>query len=498
MNPLEKNDKKIISGYPLILNYLGIFAILIGIIMLIPLLVLIFYSDSRFQAIYFLTPAFVSMLMGSIILMMFRGREKGRLERNQDAILVTMVWIMAIFVGAMPFLLSGDYNFTQSIFETTSGFSTTGLTVVNVEQTSHLFLLYRSFLQFVGGVGLVLVLTSAVSDKLGMRLYFAEGHTDKLMPNLIRSARMILSIYIGYIIVGTIAFRIFGMTTFDALNHSIAAVATGGFSTKTLSIGHYDSIPIEIITMILMLLGGTNFLVHLRLLKGKFKDVFGHVELKLLGILILIFVPIFVINLLNVYDGQFGYTLRIASFQFISAVTGTGYQTIPSFNVMPPTFLLGLIILMVLGAGMGSTAGGMKQYRVALAFKSLYWNFNTQMSHKKAVRARFINKIGQKTIVESEEVKQNYAFIIVYLIVLVVGTLIFTSFGHSISDALFEFASSLGTVGLSVGIVNYEAPKLLLWTGTVGMLFGRLEFYVIFIAIFKFMDDIGKKKQPIN
>lgn len=496
MEITQTKEKRIISGYPLILNYLGVFAILIGLLILVPLLTLIFYVDSREQAFYFIIPSLSSIAVGLLVLFIFRGREKGRLERNQDAILVTLIWMLSIFVGSLPFWLSGDYHFTHSIFETTSGFSTTGLTVVDVENTSHLFLFYRSFLQFVGGVGLVLVLTSAISDKFGMRLYNAEGHADKLLPNLIRSARMIMSIYVGYILVGSIILFFLGMNAFDAINHSIAAVATGGFSTRAASIGHYDNVWIEIVIMVLMVLGGTSFLVHLRLLKGKFKDVFSHIEIKLLGILALIFVPIFIINLLQVYDGELGSSLRVASFQFLSAITGTGYQTIPSFTVMPPTFIFGLIILMVLGAGMGSTAGGIKQYRVALAFKSIYWNFKQQMSHRKTVRARFINKVGAKTLVESEDIKQNFAFILVYLIVLVVGTLIFTGYGHSLSDALFEFASALGTVGLSVGIVNYDAPRLLLWTGTVGMFLGRLEFYVVVIAIFKFIDDISKPKQP--
>ena len=491
---IEQHPKKVISGYPLILNYLGIFAILIGIITLIPLIMLLFFRDEMVYAKYFYLPALFSILIGSIIVWIYKGHEKGRLERNQDAILVTMIWIMSIFVASMPFVLSGTYTFTQGFFESTSGFSTTGLTIVNVEEAPNIFLFFRSFLQFVGGVGLVLVLTSAVSDKFGMRLYYAEGHNDKLMPNLIRSARMILSIYSGYIILGMLAYYFLGMTLFDALNHAFAAVATGGFSTKALSIGYYDSVPIEIVTMVLMLLGGTNFLVHLMLLKGKIKNVISHVELKLLLILTLIFVPIFVINIVSVYDGNFWMSLRIASFQFLSSVTGTGYQTIPSFNLMPPAFIFGLIILMVLGAGMGSTAGGIKQFRVALAFKSVYWNFKAQMTHKKALRSRFINRVGQKTIVEKEDIIQNFAFIIVYLTALVIGTLIFSGFGYGLQESLFEFASALGTVGLSMGLVHAGAHPLLLWTGTVGMFLGRLEFYVVFVAIFKVVNDIGKKK----
>jgi trk system potassium uptake protein len=490
---LSENKKKIISGYSLILNYLGVFSILIGFIILIPLTVTIFYPGELTNINVFLIPAGISILLGSITIFFFRNFEKGRLERNQDAILVTLIWLLSILIASLPFYLTGVYNFTQSIFETTSGFSTTGLTIVDVENTSHIFLFYRSFLQFVGGVGLVLVLTSAISDKFGMRLYYAEGHQDKLLPNLIKSARMILSIYVGYIFIGAMVYRLMGMSTFDAINHAIAAVATGGFSTRANSIGHFNHLGIEITTMILMILGGTNFLVHLRLLKGKFKDVLGHVELKLLVILAILFIPLFTWNIMSM-QAQFGSSLRISSFQFFSAVTGTGYQTVQSFQVMPSTFIFGIIILMVLGAGMGSTAGGIKQYRVALAFKSVFWQFRTNMSHKNATRPHFINRIGIKTSIDKEEISQNYAFIMVYLFFLIIGTLIFTSFGYGIKDSLFEFASALGTVGLSVGIIQYQAPSLLLWTASIGMLLGRLEFYVILIAIFKSIDDISKKK----
>jgi trk system potassium uptake protein TrkH len=195
------------------------------------------------------------------------------------------------------------------------------------------------------------------------------------------------------------------------------------------------------------------------------------------------------------YNGDFFYTLRVASFQFISAVTGTGFQTIETFTIMPPTFMSVLIIVMVLGAGMGSTAGGMKQYRVALAFKSLYWNIREQFGHKKTIRTYFINKIGTRTIINKEEVIQNYSFLMTYLLALFTGTLIFTGYGFTIKDALFEFASALGTVGLSVGITNYNANPGILWTATVGMFLGRLEFYVIFIAIAKIIFSLKPKNK---
>jgi trk system potassium uptake protein len=488
-------NRKILSGYPLIINYLGIFSILIGLINMIPLILIPFHMESMSDAYLFLYPGLGSILLGSIIVLFFRKSEKGKLEKHQDAILVVSIWIIAILISSLPFLLTGNYTLTQAIFESTSGYSTTGLTVVNVEQAPKSLLLFRSLLQFFGGIGLVLVLTSAISDKFGMRLYSAEGHSDKLVPNLIRSARLILSIYIGYIIVGVFFYRIFGMEFFDAINHAISAVATGGFSTKALSIGHYNSLAIEITTMVLMLLGGTNFFVHLMLLRGKIKNVISHVEIKLLFVMLLIGIPLFTFNLATSNQDSFGMALRVGTFQFISAVTGTGYQTVTSFTGVgtPSLFFFGLIILMVLGAGMGSTAGGMKQYRVALAFKSMYWNIKDQLTHKKTIRTHFINKLGTKTIIDKDDVIQNHSFLMVYLLVLIIGTLAFTFYGYQLEHALFEFASALGTVGLSVGITGAHAPLGILWISTIGMFLGRLEFYVIFVAIVKVTTDLTKK-----
>ncbi len=492
-------NKKITSGYPLIINYLGIFAILIGIINALPLAVIFFYPEEVTYLWHFLAPSLVTIGVGLIIIMFFKGREKGKLERSQDAFLVVSIWVMAIVTSAIPFMLTGTYNFTQSIFETTSGYSTTGLTVVDVTQTAHIFLFFRSLLQLVGGVGLVLVLTSAISDKFGMRLYSAEGHSDKLVPNLIKSGRIIMSIYLGYILVGMIFLVIFGMPVFDALNHSICAVATGGFSTQAGSIGAYNSVGIEITIIVLMILGGTNFFVHLMLLRGKLKNVIGHVEVKLLGLLLIIFIPLMTINFITTNGAAFGESLRISTFQFISAVTGTGYQTVSGFGPgvsVIPVFSLGVLILvMVLGAGLGSTAGGMKQYRVALAFKSLWWHIKEQTTHHKTIRTRFIKRLGTPTIIQKEDINQNYAFLMVYILVLVAGTMVFTAYGYTFTESLFEFSSALGTVGLSVGITGFAAPAGIHWTSIIGMFMGRLEFFVIFVAIARIATDV---KRTVN
>jgi trk system potassium uptake protein TrkH len=491
---MMKKDKKIVSGYPLILNYLGIFAVLIGIIIIIPTFYILFnYSELEFLK-FFLVPAVISIIIGSLIVLYFRGREKGHLERHQDAVLVVSIWLLAIFVSSFPFMLTGQFNFTQSVFEVTSGYSTTGFTIVDVEQIPKIFLLYRSWLQFIGGVGLVLVLMSAISDKYGMRLYSAEGHNDKLMPNLVRSARMILSIYVIYIIVGTLSYILFGMPIFDAINHSISSVATGGFSTKYNSIGHFNSLGIEIVSMVLMILGGTNFFVHLLLFRGKFKSAVKHIEIKFLFILTILIIPLFTFSLISVGQMTFGNALRHGTFHFFTTITTTGLQIIPSVNNFPVSIMFLTLILMMIGAGIGSTAGGMKLYRVAVSLKGIGWSVKESLTHRKFIRTHFVNRFGNKTIIEKDEISQVNVFILIYLLILIAGIFIFTLYGASLSDAIFEFTSILGTIGLSVGLISYSSPLPILWTGIVGMLIARLESIVIINAIFKVMIDLTKRK----
>jgi trk system potassium uptake protein TrkH len=373
----------------------------------------------------------------------------------------------------------------QSLFEATSGFSTTGLSVVDVSTAPHIFLLHRSLMLFLGGVGLILVFTSILSDRYGMRLYNSEGHSDKLVPNLVRSSRLILSIYIGYILMGTTLYCVFGMDFFDAINHAIAAVSTGGFSTKAESIGYYNSVPIEVITMVLMLLGNTNFFVHLYLVRGKIKNVLQNNETKFLFLLFVLIIPLLFWTLIKTGDYSFFNALRISFFQFVSAITTTGFQTVNSFTPLPTIFNLFMILLMIVGAGIGSTGGGMKQQRVVIALKSIGWNIREHLQNKRILTTHFINKVGTKTVVDVKEQLDTFSFLALYLLIFLGGTLVFMAYGYSLLDSMFEFASSLGTVGLSVGITGFGAPPVIHITAIIGMFFGRLEIYVILYALLK-------------
>ncbi|HAQ56488.1 MAG TPA: potassium transporter [Acholeplasmatales bacterium] len=487
------DERKEVTGWRLILGYLGVTVEVVGAFCFVPLITLFFYPDEIGYAKDFIIPGALALTAGYMLSLFIKGNPVKRLEKHQDALLIVLAWIIMIVICAMPYLMSGDYNFIQSLFEATSGFTTTGLSVVDVASAPHIILLYRSLTLFIGGVGLVLVITSVLSDRYGMRLYSAEGHSDKLLPNLVKSARLILLIYLLYIVIGVIAYVIFGMPVFDAFNHSIAAVSTGGFSTEVDSIGAYHSLAIEIVTMALMLLGATNFFVHLQLLKGRIANVLRHGEMILLLALIALGLPVFVATLIIDSGYGFGEALRIGSFQLISAITTTGFQTVASFRTLSGIFNGFVIVLMLIGAGIGSTGGGIKQQRVLISLKSIVRNIRANIANHRKLTTIFLNKAGTKSVLEEHEKNDAVSFVLLYLIIFIVGSLIFTAYGYPLGDAMFEFASSLGTVGLSVGITGFSAPNGILLTSIFGMFVGRLEIMVILYAFARCFGAMRKR-----
>lgn len=486
----NKQYNLLIEGYSLVLGYIGVILIIIGCITLLPLFTLIAYPSESHYALYFMIPASIAIVFGYSLYWRIRGNKRGRLAKHHDCIIVVLAWLCAVFFSAMPFFLLDKYSFSQGIFEAMSGWSTTGLSIIDVSNTPHIYLMHRSIVLFFGGVGLVLVMLSVLSDSYGMNLYNAEGHNDRLLPNLIKSSRLIITIYSTYILAGTLMYMLAGMNAFDAINHSISAVSTGGFSTKVESIAYYDSIPIEMISIVLMLLGATNFMAHLFLIKGKFKHFFQYCEVKL-TMIIVVFASVLATCILFI---QAGYVIsdafRIAIFQIVSALTTTGFQNIPSFIQLPQAMLLLMIILHLIGGGIGSTAGGIKQYRIVIALKNIQWNIAKRISCPRRIYVQSIFKVGGRQKINEEEKSEITSYLVLYMIVFLCGTFVFVLCGNSVLTSMFEFSSALGTVGLSCGIINYLSSPILLWTGIIGMFMGRLEIYVILIALFKVYNDI--------
>lgn len=496
--------KKSVHGYRLIIGYLGLFLVLIGIVNLIPLINLIFYPEDYIYTLNFLIPGILSIVIGLLLSLTIRNRFLHKFKNHEDMVFVVLVWMSAIFVTAIPFYIEG-VSITHAIFEATSGLTTTGASILTATGLPKIFQLHQAVLLFLGGVGLVLVMTSAISDRHGLRLYQAEGHQDKLMSNLAKSAKLILTMYSAFIMFGTVMFTIFGMEVFDALFYSISAVSTGGFAPHVDSIGHYNHLGIELTAILLMLLGATNFLTHVYLFSGKFKKVFHHgITYLFLGVLVLFTLLIALNNyqdkvILNVYQSDdFLYYIRHALFLVVSAITTTGLVTVSGFTMIPAFSMLLLFILMLIGGQAGSTAGAMKQDRIIIALQSSYWFIRDKMSNKRTIRTNFTLKYNKYETISDIEVSHNYAFIIIYLMILMFASLLIMSQGFGFDDTLFDVASAMSNAGFSSGIMSKSSNNFVLWVLTFVMFLGRLEFTILFIVIIKVIKDILKRETYIK
>jgi trk system potassium uptake protein TrkH len=407
----------------------------------------------------------------------------------EGAAIVVVAWSAAIVAGAVPFLWAG-LNTTHAFFEATSGWTTTGLSVIDVAETSPLLLFFRSLMQLAGGAGLAILMLSSMGGPAGVAFSTAEGRTDQLVPHVRQSARLVLKLYSLYILLGVAALKVAGMDWLNAINHAFCAVSTGGFSSKVASIGFWNSPAIEAVLIVLMLLGATNFLTVYTLGHGRFRAVFRSGELRLTAVILPIAISILFLGVTFHGYGEVSEQIRAAIFQAVAALSTTGYATV-SFKGWNSLGVMVMMILMLIGGGAGSTAGGIKQHRIFLLAKGLKREFTEVFSPPHTIAEESFWVGGQRRFLGGEDLRKAGLYIALYLLSWLAGGLALAAFGHPVADSLFEFASALGTVGLSVGVTSAAAPAGQLWLEITGMLLGRLEFFVIFLGVFKVGNDLS-------
>ncbi len=545
------------KGLRLILGYFGLFMIVEGLVTVFPLAILAFYPKEWECYLDFVIPAAGYVIVGALIsLFTIAFRKKGKLQKNEDSLLLVLLWISALIAGAFPFYLTSfqeinngnaainlGMSFTDSFFESTSGYSATGLTVfpekaflTGVDSSSygwaHVFLFHRAIMQFVGGVGLVLLVASVISSKNNFKLFFAEGHNDRLLPNLGKNAKLIFGIYFGWIVVGSLALWAAGMTPFDSFCHATAALATGGFSTRYQSVMFYstttyssfangnllytgNALAIEGITCVLMLAGATNFVLHTLLLTGKIKNFSKDIEIKTAAALIIFSTIVTALVTFNehtyYYDEQeaisIWLSLRYNFYNIVSSVTTTGFTNFPSLHYLGHFSVFIALIGMSIGGGMGSTGGGLKQYRFALLFKEFSSSFKNRYSSDRYLHTNTITRLGQTKEIDQDEVKEATDYSILYIGFLILGIVALLCLRNvDLEEASYEWGTSLSGTGITIidfasykeenGLVHYNT---LLWLLDVAMLLGRLEILPAFYGIRRLfvtpIDDLKKHHQ---
>lgn len=469
-------------NYKLITSFTGMLIGLNGIFMLLSLPFSIYYKESIFPMG---TSALIAMILGGSIWFATKNTENRELKKKDGYLIVIMGWLGMSLFGCIPYLLSGAIpSFVDAFFETISGYTTTGATILtDIESVDKGILFWRSLTQWIGGMGII-VLAVAILPILGiggMQLFVAEApgiSPDKMKPRIKEVAKRLWFIYLGLTLLEMVLLMIGGMSFFDAINHSLTTMATGGFSTKNNSIAHFDSAYIQYVIIAFMFLAGTNFAITYYGFKGKFSRVWDNEEFR--NYFIVVFALAICISFFVFSDTWSGFerSFRDSLFQVVSIVTTTGYIT-ADYTTWAPFLTIIFFLLMFLGASTGSTAGGIKVIRHTLLFKNSFLEMKRQLHPSAVIPVRLNNKAVSRDITYNV-----LAFVMIYLLIFGIGVFLISFTGVDFDTALGAVATSLGNIGPGLGTVgpvnNFAhitpfGKSLLAFL----MLLGRLELFTV-------------------
>ncbi len=482
-------DLKII-GY-----YLGKIILGIALTMVIPVLVAVCYKEIN-PALDFILGIEISILIGLLLISICRTDKD--LNWMQGMIVVSLSWIVAMFLGAIPLYLSGHWKTVlDACFEAMSGFATTGLVLVqDLDHLSYAHNFWRHLIMFLGGQGIVVIaLSFFVRGFSGaFKMYVGEARDEKIMPNVINTSRFIWLVSIVYLILGTLALGLVGIFNgilpLNAFFHGacifMAAFDTGGFSPQSQSILYYHSFVYEIITIILMVLGALNFKLHYHLWMGNRRELVKNIETRTLVVTIMATFSVVAVGLAQagVYP-EATRLFRKGFYQLISAHTGTGFQTIyaqqftADWNQLA---LLGIILAMGMGGAVCSTTGAIKMLRIGIIFKAFKEDLKKIIMPQRAVVIEKFHHI-KNVFLEDKLVRGALMITLAYIILYITGALVGMFYGYPFLSALFESTSAGANVGLSCGITNTQMPTALKITYILQMWAGRLEFMSVFTIL---------------
>ena len=468
-------------------NTVGVLLLFFGATMVLPLIFDLVAKDR--SLIPMIKAMGITLVCGAVMVAFFRHEKTETISQREGMAIVAVGWTAIGLFGSLPFYYSSpSFYFVDAFFESVSGFTTTGSSILtNIEGLSPGLLIWRSFIQWLGGMGII-VLSIAILPFLGvggMQLYKAEVPSpvpDKLKPRIRDTAVILWKVYALFTAVEVILLLVGGMSFFDALNHAFTTMPTGGFSTKNASVAHYDSVYIDIVITCFMLLAGINFSLHYQLLKGKPLAFWKDSECRFYLTMCIILTLVVGVNIYRTVYPDAGQALRYAAFQVVSIVTTTGYAT-ADYEMWPVMSQVIIYFCMFVGASAGSTGGGMKCLRIMLCCKYCYRELFS-LIHPRSVTHI---KIGGKPVSE-EIVRSVLGFLALYLALYVVSTVLLAGTGVDFITALGAVAATIGNIGPGFGMVGpvdnfLQIPYWGKWLLSWCMLLGRLEIYTLLIIV---------------
>ena len=466
---------------------LGILLIVLGISMLAPYGMQLIYEENSHS---FVSSAFITIFVG-ILFILANLEKEFKLNLRQTFLFSTLAWVMVAIFGSLPFLLSPkEFSFSEAFFESMSGITTTGATIItDLDNSPKSILLWRAIMQWLGGIGIV-VMAITVLPLLkvgGMQLFKMEGpdSTEKILPRTIEVATIIISTYFALTLFCGFFYWLFGMSAFDSISHAMTTIATGGFSTHNESIGFFENSNIEIIACIFIILGSIPFISYLKFLQGNKKIFIEDSQIKGLIYIILISVIIMFLYLLFInYEKNIFDNIRISSFNVISILSGTGYVT-DDFGLWGKFSLIFFLFLMFIGGCAGSTACGIKIFRLQMLIIFL----KNQIKKLIYPNSIIITKYNNQKITD-DFFKSVIIFIFSFLFIFFIISMLLTITGLDFLTAISGAASAISNVGPGLGEMigpngNYkEIPDVSKWILSIGMLLGRLELFAVLVLFF--------------
>ena len=481
-----------------VLRDIGGISIIIGVITLFALVVPLYFNEGYGIGPILITAA-VFFGVGTPLYWIFKNADPSNFKSAM--VTAALGWLLISLIGCIPFILIGfdktnptvTMDFLSAFFESMSGWTGTGLTMMNMENLLPFTLqFWRSLTQWIGGVG-VIVLTLSILARPGTGsyvLYRSEGRERKTHPSIVSTVRTIWWIFLLYTIIGIIALAIIGSVTssgmdlWQSINHAMTGIATGGFSVTNDSIVSFGTVS-QIAVVFLMIFGGIAFAAHYDLLKGRIKKFLSDAQFKAMITLIILGVIALTFINLDVYGDNLLLSLKTSGFQFVSALTCTGFASVENLATWSESAKLILAFAMIIGGAAGSTAGGIKLFRAILLYKGVGWRIKRAISTPRRI---FIHKLGEKSLSKDDAMDLiNEAAIIsfMWVILLSAGIIIISTIfkDQGIGNVIFEVCSAQGNVGLSTGITSITMSPIAKTMLIFNMWIGRLEIIPIIVLI---------------
>ena len=469
------------SNYKTVFFTLGILQIILGASMFLPIIIQLIYSEIDSS---FFGASIITIVFGTLFFLSNLDHDK-KLNLQQAFLLTALSWLSIAIFGSLPFIFSNlNLSFTDSFFESMSGITTTGSTILsNLEITPKSILLWRAILQWLGGIGIIVMAITLmpIMNVGGMQLFKISSNdsSEKILPKSKEIALRLIYIYSSLTILCAFTYWIFGMSIFDSLTHSMTTIATGGFSNYNESIGYFNSIPIEIASMLFIILGSLPFIVYIKFINGNKRIFTSDIQIRTFIKIILIAIIVLSIYLIF-YDGT-KFNLRSIFFNVISILTGTGYVN-AEFDGWGSFALVLFLALMFIGGCAGSTTCGIKIFRIQI----LYLFISNQLKKIIYPKGVFVMKY-EKNVIDNKFISSIISFIYLYFVIFFILAALLSLTGLDFVTAISGAATSISNVGPGLGNIigpngNFSTlPDISKWILTIGMILGRLELFAILV-----------------